>query len=41
MGKEWKWIETNELDKVEGLIKDAVVSLEKAVKSLAKGNHKS
>ena len=34
MGKEWKWIETNELDKVEGLIKDAVVSLEKEVRSV-------
>ena len=33
-GKEWKWLETNELDEVEGLIKDAVVLLEKAVKSV-------
>jgi hypothetical protein len=32
---EWKWLEkTNELDEVEGLIKDAVASLEKAVKSV-------
>ena len=34
MGKKRKWLETNELDEVEGLIKDAVVSLEKAVKSV-------
>lgn len=34
MGTEWKWLETNQLDEVEGLIKDAVVSLEKAVKSV-------
>lgn len=34
MEKEWKWLETSELDGVEGLIKDAVVSLEKAVKSV-------
>ncbi len=35
LGIEWKWLEkTNELDEVEGLIKDAVASLEKAVKSI-------
>ena len=34
MGAEWKWLETSELDEVEGLIKDAVASLEKAVKSV-------
>ena len=35
MGIEWKWLEkTNELDEVEGSIKDAVESLEKAVKNV-------
>ena len=34
MGTGWKWLETNQLDEVEGLIKDAVVSLEKAVKNV-------
>jgi hypothetical protein len=29
MGKEWKWIETNELDKVEGLIKMRSCQLKK------------
>jgi hypothetical protein len=35
MGIEWKWLEkTTDLDEVEELIKDAVASLEKAVKSV-------
>ena len=34
MGTEWKWLEMNELDEVQGLIKDAVASLDKAVKSV-------
>jgi len=34
MGIEWKWPEMNELDEVQGLIKDAVASLDKAVKSV-------
>lgn len=33
-GHSGKWLDMNELDEVEGLIKEAVLSLDKAVKSV-------